>query len=202
MDEKDQKIQEMERELEGLRQEMDALKCGSSQFRYETEPSRPGSGTFRYDQQPASPPKAKSGRIALIIAGCLAALAVLVTVLVLGVFTLINRVDRESAAMAEEMLWAVEGQDVDRAFALVYPGALARNEFDQGFEEMCAIWRDGGGSGSFELKRTSWSMNSSGGVTEYKSVYEVFSGQARFTFELVREVHGETTGMTQAWLRR
>ncbi|MDE6281047.1 MAG: hypothetical protein K2M15_04550 [Oscillospiraceae bacterium] len=203
MDEKDQKIQEMERRLEEMQREMDALKYGRSQFQQGAGPSMSGTGTFRYGQWAAPPPKkARPLRIALIVVGSLTVLAALVAALVFLVFTLMNKVDKETTAMAEEMLQAIVDQDTDRAYALTYPDALRRDEFEREFEKMCATWRAGGGTDSFQLKRTSWSMNSSGGVTEYTSVYEVASGETWFTFQLTRVAHGETMGITEAQLRR
>lgn len=202
MDKKDQKIQELERKLEEMQREVDALKYGRSQFQQGTEPSMPGTGTFRYERRAAPPPKARPLRIALIVVGGLTALAALAAALVFLAFTLMNKVDKETTAMAEEMLQAIVDQDTDRAYALTYPDALSRDEFEREFEKMCATWRAGGGGDSFQLKRTSWSMNSSGGVTEYTSVYEVASGETWFTFQLTRMAHGETMGITEARLRR
>ncbi len=188
MDERDQKIQELERQMEEMRQELDRLRLGAPQF--------------RYGQPPAPPPKTRPLRVALIVAGGLAALAALTAALVLLAFTLMNAADGETTAMAEELLWAAADEDTDRAYALSYPGAMTRDEFDQEFAKLCATWRDGGGGDAFELKRTSWSMNSSGGVAEYASVYEVSSGSARFTLYLDRRAHGETTGITGMRLSR
>lgn len=185
MDEKDRKIQGMERRLEEMQREVDTLKQGASPYQYDS------------GRKPLKPWK-----IILIVVGSLTALAALAAALVLLGFTLMNEADKETTTMAEEMLQAIVDQDVDRAYALTYPDAVGRDEFEREFEKMCATWRAGGGGDSFQLKRTSWSMNSSGGVTEYTSVYEVASGGTWFTFQLTRMAHGETTGMTGAQLRR
>ena len=170
------KIQEMEQRLEEMQREVDTLKQNASLYRYDNRK------------------QLKPWKIILIAVGILAALgAVVLTV----VFVMMNS-DKQSPAMAEEMLQAIAEQDPDRAYALTYPDALKREDFDRGFAEMCAAWRTGGGGGTFELKRASWSMNTSGGVTEYTSEYEVTSGEARFTFQLARAVQGDNMGMTWA----
>ena len=188
MDEKDRKIRELERELAEARREADRVP--------------PVPGPYRYDQRPAPPPRAKPGRIALIIVGCLAVLAVVAAALVFFAFTMLNSVDRETTALSEELLQAVAEQDGERAYALFYPGALSREEFDQGFAELCAVWREGNGGGTFTLKRTSYSMNTRGGVTYCASVYRVSSGEARFFLEVDRKAMGETTGLVSARLSR
>lgn len=200
MDERDRKIQELERQLEETRREADALRRGTPQFRYGEEPARPGPGGFRYHQQPAPPPKARPGRVALIIVGCLAALAAMAAALMFLIFTVTDMVDKETTAMAEELLQAVVEQDADRAYALIYPGSVSREEFDQDFARMCAVWREGNGGDTFALRRTSYSMNSSGGLTHCTSVYRVTSGQARFVLQLSRMAFGETTGINMAQL--
>ena len=176
MDEKDQKIQELEQRLEEMRREADTLKQNAS--------------PYRYDQRKGLRP----WKVVLIAVGIF---AVIIAVVLAVVFAMMNS-DKQSPAMAEEMLRAIAAQDPDRAYALTYPGALEREEFDRGFAEMCAAWRTGGGGDTFELKRTGWSMNISGGVTEYTSQYEVTSGGARFTFRLARAVQGDNMGMTWA----
>lgn len=201
MDEKDRKIRELEQKIKEMQREMDTLRREASQLPHGAWPSRPGMETFRYDRRPAPPPKAQPLRIILIVAGSLTALVTAVAVMLLLAFALMNTVDKESTALAEEMLQAIVDEDADWAYALTYPGTLKRDEFGPEFEEMCAIWRSGGGD-SFQLKRTSWSMNFSGGVTEYVSIYEVASGEARFTFTLTRLARGETTGIAGAQLRR
>lgn len=202
MDEKNERIQELERQLEGLQQEVDTLKRGTPRSRYGTGPDQPGPGGFRYHQHPAPPPKVRLGRIALIVVGCLAALAAVVAVLIFLITTLMNTMDKETTAMAEELLQAVVEQDADRAYALMYPGAVERETFDQGFAEMCETWRTAGGSDTFELKRTSLSINSSNGVTQYESGYKVTSGGARFSFTLTRVEQGDSTGMVGAQISR
>lgn len=201
MDERDQKIQELERQLEKVRQEVDTLKQAAS-FRDGPGRIRPERGTYRYDRRPAPPPKAKPGRIALIIVGCLAALAVLAAALVFLTFAILNSADKETTVLAEELIQAVVERDADRAYALVYPGTVSREEFDQGFAQLCAVWQEGGGGDAFALRRTSYSMNTSGGVTHCASVYRVSSGEARFFLEVKRKAIGETTGITKAWLNR
>ena len=176
MDEKDQKIQEMEQQLVEMQREVDALKQGAAPYRYD-------------DRK-----RVKPWKIILTVVGILAAI---VAVVLAVVFAMMNH-DKESPAMAEEMLQAIVDQDADRAYALTYPGALEREEFDLGFAEMCAAWRAGGGGDTFELKRTSWSMNTSGGVTQYTSGYEVTSGEARFAFKLTRVKKGDGMGMISA----
>lgn len=198
MDERDQKIRKLERQLEQSRQEADALRHGAVRLPSEADP--PGPEAFRYQQRPAPPPKAKPGRIALILLGSLTALAALAALLVFLVFTFMNLIDKESTVLAEELLQAVVEQDADRAYALAYPGTVSREEFDQGFAQLCAVWRDGGGGDAFALRRTSYSMNSSGGVTHCVSVYRVTSGEARFFLQLSRTAIGETTGITGAQL--
>lgn len=200
MDERDQKIQELERQLEETRREADALRRGAPQFCCGEEPDRPGPGGFRYQQQPAPPPKARPGRVALIVVVCLAALAAVAAAMVFLIFTVMNTVDKETTAMAEELLQAVVEQDADRAYALIYPGTVSREEFDRGFARLCAMWRDGNGGDTFALRRTSYSSNSSGGVTHCTSVYKVTSGQARFVLQLSRMALGDTTGITEAQL--
>ena len=64
------------------------------------------------------------------------------------------------------------------------------------------MWRDGNGGGTFTLKRTSYSMNTQGGVTYCASVYRVSSGEARFFLEVDRKAVGETTGLVSARLSR
>ncbi len=195
MDEKDRKIRELERELAEARRE-------AGRYRYTPDRVPPVPGPYRYDQRPAPPPRAKPGRIALIIVGCLAVLAVVAAALVFFAFTMLNSVDRETTALSEELLQAVAEQDGERAYALFYPGALSREEFDQGFAELCAVWREGNGGGTFTLKRTSYSMNTRGGVTYCASVYRVSSGEARFFLEVDRKAMGETTGLVSARLSR
>ncbi len=195
MDEKDRKIRELERELAEARRE-------AGRYRYTPDRVPPVPGPYRYDQRPAPPPRAKPGRIALIIVGCLAVLAVVAAALVFFAFTMLNSVDRETTALSEELLQAVAEQDGERAYALFYPGALSREEFDQGFAELCAVWRDGNGGGTFTLKRTSYSMNTRGGVTYCASVYRVSSGEVRFFLEVDRKAVGETTGLVSARLSR
>ena len=134
--------------------------------------------------------------------GCLAALAAVAAVLVFLLFTVMNTVEKETTAMAEVLLQAIVEQDADRAYALAYPGIASREKFDQDFAQMCAVWRDGGGGDVFTLRRTSYSMNSSGGVTHRISAYKVTSGQARFVLRLSRMALGETTGITAAQLGR
>lgn len=202
MDEKDRKIRELERELAEARREADRLRPEESRFRYTPDRVPPVPGPYWYDQRPAPPPRAKPGRIALIIVGCLAVLAVVAAALVFFAFTMLNSVDRETTALSEELLQAVAEQDGDRAYALFYPGALSREEFDQGFAELCAVWREGNGGGTFTLKRTSYSMNTRGGVTYCASVYRVSSGEARFFLEVDRKAMGETTGLVSARLSR
>ena len=192
MDEKDRKIRELERELAEARRE-------AGRYRYTPDRVPPVPGPYRYDQRPAPPPRAKPGRIALIIVGCLAVLAVVAAALVFFAFTML---DRETTALSEELLQAVAEQDGERAYALFYPGALSREEFDQGFAELCAVWRDGNGGGTFTLKRTSYSMNTRGGVTYCASVYRVSSGEVRFFLEVDRKAVGETTGLVSARLSR
>lgn len=167
MDEREEKIREMERQLEGLQQEVDTLKRKK---------------------------RLKPWKVILIVAGCIAALVAVVLAVVFGMMNS----DKESPAMAEELLWAIVEQDADRAYALTCPGALEREEFDQGFGEMCAAWLAAGGGDTFELKRTSWSMKASGGVTQYEAGYEVASGGARFSFKLTRVEQGDNTGMIGA----
>lgn len=200
MDERDQKIQELERQLEEARREADALRHGAVRLPGEANP--PGPGAFRYEQRPAPPPKVKPGRVVLILLGSLTALAALAALLVFLVFTFMNLVDKETTVLAEELLQAVVEQDADRAYALTYPGTVSREGFDQGFAQLCAVWRDGSGGDAFTLRRTSYSMNSSGGVTHCASVYRVSSGEARFFLEVERKAIGETTGITEAWLNR
>ena len=85
MDERDQKIQELERQMEEMRQELDRLRLGAPQF--------------RYGQPPAPPPKTRPLRVALIVAGGLAALAALTAALVLLAFTLMNAEDGETMSL-------------------------------------------------------------------------------------------------------
>ena len=198
MDEKDQKIQEMEQKLEEMQREMDALKGRPRQFQYGEGVSKAGTGSFRYDQRPVPPPKVRSLRIALVVTGSLAALAAVVAVVLFLVFRLVNTGAKDSPAMAEQIIQAIVEEDADGAYALTYPGALDREGFDWGFAEMCAMWHAAGGGDTFELKRTSWSMNASGGITQYTSVYEVVSGEANFSFKLVRSSKGDSTWMTSA----
>ena len=176
MDEKDQKIKELEQRLEEMQREVDTLKQKTSPYRYENRK------------------QLKPWKAVLIAVGII---AVFVTVVLAVAFALMNS-DKQSPAMAEEMLRAIIAQDSDRAYALIYPGILDREEFDRGFAEMCAAWRTGGGGDTFELKRTGWSMNASGSVTQYTSQYKVTSGGARFTFQLVRAVQGDNMGVTWA----
>lgn len=199
MEDKDRKIRKLERQLAEARREADSLRRENSRFRYGADQPQPASESYRYDQR-TPPPKIKPGRIALIIGGSLAALVLLAALLVLLIFTALNSVDSDTTAQAEALLQAVVDQDADRAFALTYPGILSREEFDVGFAELCEVWRDGNGGDTFELKRTSWSMDSSGGITQYTSVYRVSSGQARFVLELDRKTSGETAGITRAYL--
>lgn len=176
MDEKDQKIQELEQRLEETQRELDAWKLNAPPYRYDNRK------------------QLKPWKFVLIVWGVFAVFAAAVLAVV---FAVMNS-DKQSPAMAEEMLRAIIAQDSDRAYALLYPGLLDREEFDQGFAEMCAAWRTGGGGDTFELKRTGWSMNASGGVTQYTSQYKVASGGARFTFKLVRAVQGDNMGVTWA----
>ena len=176
MDEKGQEIQEMEQRLEEMQREVDTLRQAPSPYRYDNRK------------------RLKPWKIVLIAVGCIAALVAAVLAVV---FTLMNS-DKQSPAMAEQMMRAIVEQDADGAYALLYPGALDRETFDQGFGEMCAAWRAGGGGDAFELKRTSWSMNSSNGATQYTSGYEITSGEARFSFELTRVTRGDNGGITEA----
>ena len=176
MDEKDQKIQEMEQRLEEMQREVDTLKQNASPYRYD-------------NRKRLKPWK--------IILGVVGSLVILMAVVLIIVFALMNS-DKHSPAMAEQMIQAIVDQDADGAYALTYPGALNREEFDQGFAEMCAAWRTGGGSDTFELKRNSWSMNASGGAAQYTSGYEITSGEARFAFKLIRVAKGDSTGITGA----
>ncbi|MBD5117994.1 MAG: hypothetical protein HDT37_02620 [Clostridiales bacterium] len=176
MNEKDQKIQEMEQQIEEMQQTIDMLKQGATPYRHDSRK------------------RLKPWKIILMVVGVIVAIVV---VALAAVLALMNS-DKESPAMAEQMIQAIVEQDADRAYALTYPGALEREEFDQGFSEMCAAWRIGGGGDAFELKRTSWSMNASGGATEYTSKYEITSGEARFSFQLTRVVKGDNRGMTGA----
>ena len=176
MDEKDQKIEELEQRLEETQRELDAWKRNAAPNRYDNRK------------------QLKPWKFVLIVVGVFAVFAAAVLAVV---FALMNS-DKQSPAMAEELLRAIIAQDSDRAYALIYPGKVDREEFDLGFAEMCAAWRTGGGGDTFELKRTGWSMNASGGVTQYTSQYEVTSGGARFTFRLTRAVKGDNAGMTGA----
>lgn len=176
MDEKDQKIKELEQRLEETQRELDAWKQNAVLYRYDNRK------------------QLKPWKIVLIVVGLL---AVFVAAVLAAVFALMNS-DKESPAMAEELLQAIVDQDSDRAYALTYPGVLEREEFDRAFAEMCETWRAGGGGDTFALKRVGWSMNASGGVTQYTSRFEVASGRARFTFQLVRAVQGDNMGVTWA----
>ncbi|MBD5084420.1 MAG: DNA replication initiation control protein YabA [Clostridiales bacterium] len=176
MDEKDQKIQEMEQQLREMQREVDTLKQNASPHRHDNRK------------------RLKPWKIILMAVGILVAIVV---VLLVAVFALMNS-DKQSPAMAEQMIRAIVEQDADGAYAMTYPGALEREEFDQGFAEMCAAWRTGGGGDTFVLKRTSWSMNASGGATQYTSGYEVTSGEARFAFKLIRVTKGDNTGIIGA----
>lgn len=200
MEDKDWKIRKLERQLAEARREAESLRRGEdARFRYGTGQPRPAPGSYRYDQRTPQP-KVRPGRIALIIGGSLAAVFLVAALLVLLIVTELNSVDPDTTAQAEALLQAVVNQDADRAFALTYPGTLSREEFDVGFAELCEVWRDGNGGDTFELKRTSWSANSSGGITRYTSVYRVSSGRARFVLELDRKASGETAGITRAYL--
>ena len=99
MDEKDRKIRELERELAEARREADRLRPEESRFRYTPDRVPPVPGPYWYDQRPAPPPRAKPGRIALIIVGCLAVLAVVAAALVFFAFTMLNSVDRETTGI-------------------------------------------------------------------------------------------------------
>ena len=200
MEDKDWKIRKLERQLAEARREVDSLRRGEdSRFRYETGQPRSAPGSYRYDQRTPAP-EVKSGRMALIIGGSIAAVVAVAALLVFLIVTMLNSVDPDTTAQAEALLQAVVDQDGDRAYAMTYPGALSREEFDVGFAELCEVWRDGNGGNTFELKRTSWSANSSGGITRYTSVYRVSSGEARFVLELDRKASGETAGITRAYL--
>lgn len=200
MDEKDQKIRDLERQIEGMRQEIDVLRRGGPQFQRGAWPQ--GAQAFPYGQRPPARPKARPLRVVLIVVGSLTAIVVFAAALVFLMFTLLNEADKETTTMAEELLQAIVDQDEDRAYALIYPRTLPREEFEPIFAELCATWRDGGGGSAFTLKRTSWSMNSSGGISHCSSVYWVSSGEARFFLEVERKAAGETTGLTGAQLSR
>lgn len=200
MEDKDWKIRKLERQLAEARREADSLRRREdSRFQYRADQPRPASGSYRYDPC-TPPPKANPGRGALIIVGSLVAVILVAVLLIFLIVTILNSVDQDTTAQAEALLQTVVDQDADRAFALTYPDALSREEFDVGFAKLCEVWRDGNGGDTFELKRTSWSMNSSGGITQYASVYLVTSGKARFVLELDRKASGETTGITRAYL--
>lgn len=167
MEEKDQRFQEMERQVEEMQARINQLEYRK---------------------------KRKPWKVVLIILG---SVAVLFAVLFGVLFAMIAG-DKESPAMAEQVIQAMIDQDTDRAYALTFPGVISQESFAQGFESMCQVWTSQGGGETFQMRRTRWAMESSGGVTQYTTEYIVTSGRGQFQFTLVRMVQGDEAGMVSA----
>lgn len=178
LEEWDRQMAERERKLERLERDIEGPERGSGR------PKGPERG------------KRKGRRIIVMIALAVLALCAVVFTVVFGLMA----ADRGSPAMAEEVIQAVIDQDVRSAYGLMYPGAVSRADFSSGFSDMCRVWTSQGGGDTFELRRTSWSMDSSNGFTKYTTRFTVISGGARFEFTLIRAEGDGGAGMVWAQL--
>ena len=149
MEEKSQKLEDMELQMEKMQQRIDELEHRK---------------------------KRKPWKIILIV---------------LGVFV---------AVFAEQVVQAIIDQDMDKAYDLVFPGAITQKEFAQGFEEMCQVWTSQGAGKTFELERKQWHLEAKDGMKKYTTGYIVTSGEAQLRFSLVRVVWDGQEGMTGAQL--
>lgn len=107
--------------------------------------------------------------------------------------------DTLSPVMAEQVVRAVSQGDEEGAYALMFPDTLGPEGFHVGFEEMCRIWTEQGGGETFTMELTGWQSGAGqGGMKRYSSTYRVTSGEAEFTFQLIRGEQGEQSGMLTA----
>ncbi len=106
--------------------------------------------------------------------------------------------DTLSPLMAEQVIRAVSQGDEAGAYALMFPNTLGPEGFQVGFEEMCRIWEEQGGGENFTIEMTGWQSGTQGGMKRYSSTYRVTSGEAEFSFQLVRGEQGEQSGMLTA----
>jgi len=142
--------------------------------------------------------KRKGWKTVLIVIGVILAIMAVITAVL---FAMMNG-DKESPAMAEQVVQAIIEGDGDAAYELMYPGLMERKEFQAGFVQLCQLWRESGGGDTFTLKRQGWALQWKNGVKQYTTNFEVTSGDAVFDFELVRAVQGDTAGMLGAHMNR
>lgn len=153
--------------------------------------------TKQAERQEQTAERAKRQGRALLLAalGMVALLVIMIVVMALVfAFTLVE-MDTASPAMAEEFLQAVADRDEERAWALMYPGSVAREEFGQTFEETCRFWQEQGGGDTFTLRRGSLYINSGDGMSRYEAKFSVKSGQTTFHLTLIRVVQGNRSGI-------
>lgn len=135
--------------------------------------------------------KRKGWKTALIVVGAIVAVIVALTLVLLGMMN----ADKESPAMVEKVLQAIVDGDGDAAYELMYPGLIEREEFAEGFDQVCQVWKESGGGDTFSMKRQGWGVSRENGVSQYTVKYEVTSGNITFDMELVRAEQGDTAGM-------
>ena len=169
MEEKSQKLEDMELQMEKMQQRIDELEHRK---------------------------KRKPWKIILIGLGVFVAVFVGLAVVLFAMMEM----DKESPAMAEQVVQAIIDQDMDKAYDLVFPGAITQKEFAQGFEEMCQVWTSQGAGKTFELERKQWHLEAKDGMKKYTTGYIVTSGEAQLRFSLVRVVWDGQEGMTGAQL--
>ena len=140
--------------------------------------------------------KRKPWKIILIVAGVI--LGVVAAAVIAAVALMSS--DKESPALAQQFIQAVVDQDVQSAYELLYPGAIDQEEFEAIFRSMCQAWTELGGGEDFAMDRTSWSMRSRNGATQYNTEYRVTSGQAQFYFSMSRVERDGRAGLTSVYI--
>ena len=169
MEGQDQKLQEMERQLDEMKQKVEQLERRK---------------------------KCKPWKIILIVAGVI--LGVVAAAVIAAVALMSS--DKESPALAQQFIQAVVDQDVQSAYELLYPGAIDQEEFEAIFRSMRQAWTELGGGEDFAMDRTSWSMRSRNGATQYNTEYRVTSGQAQFYFSMSRVERDGRAGLTSVYI--
>lgn len=137
--------------------------------------------------------RAKRRRRRVVVIVCVSVVVLFAAAVILALFLAAQ--DKESPAIAEAMLQAMLEQDVESAYALLYPGAIDREECSAALGSMYAYWFEHGGGDTFTLKRVSWSMNTNPASSRYETEFLVRSGDASFDLHLVRVVQGESAGV-------
>ena len=135
--------------------------------------------------------KKKGWKKVLIVIGVFMTIFAVMFAVVVGMML----ADKDSPAMAEQVLRAIVDGDSDGAYELMYPGLLDRETFVSEFSSICKVWREQGGEDTFTMKRQGWGVERKNGISQYTVNYKVTSGNAVFDMELVRAVQGDTAGM-------